>query len=435
MGAPHVVIVGAGFGGLAAVRALRRAPVRITLLDRRNHHLFQPLLYQVATGGLSPGEIAYPIRAIVRRQRNTQVWLAEAESVDLAARRVRLADGEIDYDFLVLAAGSGQSWFGHPEWQPLAPGLKDLEDALEIRRRILMAFEEAERAAEPERRRVLLTFAIVGGGPTGVELAGALADIARRVMADDFRTIDPRETRIVLLEGAERILPSFPARLSLHGARELSRLGVEVHTGTLVKRIERDTLWIDRGDGTPPQPLHAATTLWAAGVKASPLARSLGTELDASGRARVDGFLRLLDHPEVFVLGDMAAVNGPDGKPLPGVAPVALQQGRWVARAIEGELSGRRPYPFRYHDKGSLAALGRLRAVADVWGLELWGLPAWLVWSVVHILYLIGFRNRVLVAFTWAWDLVSFQTAARLITGRIDWQQVADAGQIQTPRR
>ena len=418
---PHVVIVGAGFGGLMAARVLRKAPVRVTLLDRRNHHVFQPLLYQVATGGLSPGEIAYPIRAVVRRQKNTEVWLAEATAIDLAQRRVLLADGSLDYDFLILAPGARHSYFGHPEWEPLAPGLKDIEDALDIRRRILLAFERAEREPDPARRRAQLTFAIVGGGPTGVELAGAIADIARRVLVEDFRAIDPREARILLLEGGPRLLPAFPPRLSAKAAAALRELGVEVRTQALVTALAADHLVVggDGGGETVP----AATILWAAGVTASPLARSLGLPLDAVGRVAVAADLSLPGHPETFVVGDLATLQGSDGRLLPGLAPVAMQQGRAAAANIVRAVAGQPPRPFRYVDKGNLATIGRARAVADIRGLQLSGLPAWLVWIFVHILYLIGFRNRILVATEWSWDYLSFQQAARLITGRIRWTE------------
>ncbi len=414
---PHVVIVGAGFGGLAAARRLRHAPVRVTLLDRRNHHVFQPLLYQVATGGLSPGEIAYPIRAVVRRQKNTQVLLAEVTGVDLAHRRLKLADGELEFDYLILAAGARHSYFGHPEWEALAPGLKDVEDALEVRRRILLAFERAERETDPERRRAELTFAIVGGGPTGVELAGAIADIARRVLVEDFRAIDPRETRVLLLEGGPRLLPAFPERLSAKAEASLRELGVEVRTGALVTGMTTDQVEVG---GTP---IAARTILWAAGVLASRLGQSLGVPLDAAGRVAVTPELTLAGHPNVYVIGDLAISEDVTGRRMPGLAPVAMQQGQWAAANLVRGLRGQPPRGFRYVDKGNLATIGRARAVADIRGFQLWGLPAWLVWIVVHILYLIGFRNRMLVALEWAWDYLSFQQAARLITGRIRWTE------------
>lgn len=413
---PRVVVIGAGFGGLAAVRALRRAPVEITLVDRRNHHLFQPLLYQVATGGLSPGEIAYPIRAVLRRQKNAQVLLAEATGIDLTQRRVTLADGFLDYDFLVVAAGARHAYFGHPEWEPYAPGLKDVEDALEIRRRILLAFERAEREPDLARRRALLTFAIVGAGPTGVELAGAIADIARRVMREDFRHIDPRDARIVLLEAGPRILPAFPPRLSAKAQASLRHLGVEVRTATPVTAVGPAT--IQAG----PDLILAHTTLWAAGVTASPLGRLLGEAaqlpVDAAGRVPITPELHLAGHPEVFVLGDLTILDDHLCRRLPGLAPVAMQQGRAAAANLVRQLRGQPLRPFRYLDKGNLATIGRARAVADICGLQLSGLPAWLVWIFVHILLLIGFRNRILVALEWSWDYLSFQQAARLITGR-----------------
>lgn len=405
---------------MAAARALRRAPVRVTLLDRRNHHLFQPLLYQVATGGLSPGEIAYPIRAVVRNQKNTQVLLAEATGIDLKRRQVRLADGVLGYDALILAAGARHSYFGHPEWEPLAPGLKDVEDALEIRRRILLAFERAEREPDPERRRAELTFAIVGGGPTGVELAGAIADIARRVLVEDFREIDPRDTRVLLLEAGLRLLPAFPILLSAKAEDALRELGVEVRTSTLVTGVSEDHVEVDG------EPIPARTILWAAGVRASSLAATLGLPLDRAGRVEVEPDLTLPGHPEVAIIGDLARLRDRDGRWLPGLAPVAMQQGRAAAANIASAVKGAPRRPFRYVDKGNLAAIGRARAVADIHGLQLSGLPAWLVWLFVHILFLIGFRNRVLVSMEWTWDYLSFQQAARLITGRIEWPGEAE---------
>jgi NADH dehydrogenase len=405
---------------LAAARALRRAPVRVTLLDRRNHHLFQPLLYQVATGGLSPGEIAYPIRAVVRNQKNTQVLLAEATGIDLKRRQVRLADGVLGYDALILAAGARHSYFGHPEWEPLAPGLKDVEDALEIRRRILLAFERAEREPDPERRRAELTFAIVGGGPPGVELAGAIADIARRVLVEDFREIDPRDTRVLLLEAGLRLLPAFPILLSAKAEDALRELGVEVRTSTLVTGVSEDHVEVDG------EPIPARTILWAAGVRASSLAATLGLPLDRAGRVEVEPDLTLPGHPEVAIIGDLARLRDRDGRWLPGLAPVAMQQGRAAAANIASAVKGAPRRPFRYVDKGNLAAIGRARAVADIHGLQLSGLPAWLVWLFVHILFLIGFRNRVLVSMEWTWDYLSFQQAARLITGRIEWPGEAE---------
>lgn len=411
---PHVVIIGAGFGGLYAARALKRAPVEITVIDRRNHHLFQPLLYQVATAGLSPGDIAYPIRAILARQRNARVLLAEATAIDLEARKVILRDGEIGYDFLILATGVRHAYFGHEEWEKLAPGLKSLEDALEIRRRILLAFEKAEREPDPLRRKELLTFAIVGGGPTGVELAGAIAEISRQVMVRDFRVIDPREARIILVEAGPRVLPSFPEDLSAKADAFLKKLGVEVWKQSQVSAIESGRILAD-GKET-----RAATVLWAAGVRASPLARSLALELDRAGRVVVQPDLSLPGHPEVFVIGDLAAFLDQTGKPLPGVAPVAIQQGRHVAQNIPRMLRGQPSQPFHYFDKGSLATIGRAAAVADFGFVKFAGFFAWLAYLFVHIFFLIGFRNRFAVMFEWAWAYFTFQRAARLITGDID---------------
>lgn len=409
---PRVVIVGAGFGGLAAARALRRAPARVTVVDRRNHHLFQPLLYQVATAALSPGDIAYPIRAVLRRNRNASVLLAEAVSIDAAARRVLLADGVVPYDFLVLATGSTHSYFGHDEWATRAPGLKDFDDALEIRRRILLAFERAERERDPDRRRALLSFVIVGGGPTGVELAGAIAEISRHVIAADFRAIDPREARILLVEGGPRLLPAYDARLGEKARRQLAALGVQVVRGAPVTRIDAET--VEFGD----ERVAAATVLWAAGVASSPLGRTLGTPLDRQGRVLVDPDLSAPGHPEIFVVGDLAVPR--EGPPLPGIAPVAIQQGRAAAKNIRRDLAGRPRRPFHYRDKGTMAVIGRSAAVAEIGGWRLSGFPAWLVWCFVHILYLIGFRNRFVVLFEWAWAYATYQRGARLITGRLD---------------
>ena len=411
---PHVVIVGAGFGGLTAARALRKAPLRVTVVDRRNHHLFQPLLYQVATAALSPADIAYPIRSILRRQRNATVLLADADAVDPASREIVLTDGRIPYDFLIVATGARHAYFGHDEWEPRAPGLKSLEDALEIRRRILLAFERAERETDPERRRALLTFVLVGGGPTGAELAGAIGEISRRVLARDFRAIDPRETRVLLVEAGPRILPSFPEELAEKASRSLRGLGVEIRTGSPVTSIGPDFVEIA---GTR---LPAGTVLWAAGVAASPLARSLGIPLDRAGRVLVEPDLTIPGRPEVFVIGDLAAFLHQTGKPLPGVAQVAIQQGRHAARNIERTLRGEPRVPFRYRDPGNLAVLGRAAAIADLGRIRLSGFPAWLFWCFVHILFLIGFRNRFIVAFEWAWAYFSDKRGARLITGPLD---------------
>jgi NADH dehydrogenase len=411
---PRVVIIGAGFGGLYAARALRHAPIEITLVDRRNHHLFQPLLYQVATAGLSPGDIAYPIRAVLSRQRNTRVLLAEAQAVDLEARKVILKDGSLDYDYLIIATGATDSYFGHDDWERLAPGLKTLEDALEIRRRILYAFELAEREGDEARRRALLTFVVVGGGPTGVELAGAIAEIARQVMVRDFRAIDPREARVILVEAGPRVLAAYPGDLSAKAEASLRKLGVEVWTSSPVTRIENGRVVAGGRD------VSAATTLWAAGVKASPLAQSLGTKLDKSGRAIVEPDLSLPGHPETFVIGDLACFLQQTGKPLPAVAPAAIQQGRHAARNILHDLRGRPRVPFHYLDKGTLATIGRAAAVADFGFVKISGFFAWLAYLFVHLFFLIGFRNRFVVMFEWAWAYFTFERSARLITGDID---------------
>ena len=406
----RVVVVGAGFGGLTAARALARAPVRVVVVDRRNHHLFQPLLYQVATAALSPGDIAYPIRAILRRQKNASVCLAEAASVDPASREVILTDGRVGYDFLILATGARHAYFGHDDWEPFAPGLKTLEDALEMRRRILLAFERAERESDPDRRRALLTFVIVGGGPTGAELAGAIGEISRHVLASDFREIDPRESRIELLEAGPRILPAFPPDLSQKAAESLARLGVRVRTGAAVTGIRRGVVEIGG------ERLEAGTILWAAGVAASPLARSLGVPLDRAGRITVDPDLSVPGHPEIFVIGDLAAFLHQTGSPLPGVAPVAIQQGRHAAKNIERALRGESRQPFHYHDRGNLAVLGRAAAIAALPRFKLSGFVAWLFWYLVPIMNLIGFRNRFVVMFEWAWAYLTWQRGARLIT-------------------
>ena len=408
---PHVVIVGGGFAGLNAARVLARRAARVTLVDHRNHHLFQPLLYQVATAGLSPADIATPLRSILRKAPDVRVLLAAVERVEPEARRVILDEGELTYDALILAAGATHSYFGHDEWETLAPGLKTLEDALEIRRRVLLAFEAAERARDATERRALLTLVVIGGGPTGVELAGALAELARHSIARDFRAIDPTQTRVILLEGGSRILPSFPEGLARAAARSLERIGVEVRTGALVTRITPDAVWVGG------EQIRSRAVLWAAGVAAAPLAHTLGVPLDRAGRIPVTPDLSVAGHPEIFVAGDLCAFTHGTGEPLPGVAPVAIQQGRAAAANAWRRLAGEATRPFRYRDRGSMATVGRAAAIAVIGPLRLSGLPAWLAWLGVHITFLIGFRNRFLVLFEWAWAYCTWQRGARLITG------------------
>ena len=408
--APNVVIVGGGFGGLVAARKLAHSPVRVTLIDRKNHHTFQPLLYQVAPAGLSPGEIAAPIRWIVRG-RNVEVLLGEVQDFDLERRMVKLSDVAIPYDYLVVAAGASHAYFGHDEWEPLAPGLKTIEDAIEIRRRVLLAFELAERFAAGGQGQVQLNFVVVGGGPTGVELAGTLAEIARRVLADEFHAIDPKRTRIILLEGGPRVLPAYPEDLSRSAEEQLRQLGVEVRTSTLVTGVEPSAVLM----GTAR--LSAAVILWAAGVAASPLGKRLGAPVDRAGRVLVNPDLSLPGHPEVFVIGDLASLKDRNGKLLPGVAPVAIQQGKATARNIARDLSGEPRKDFHYLDKGSLATIGRAAAVAQFGQLHISGFIAWLSWLFVHIFFLIGFRNRLMVLIQWAWSYFTYERGARLITG------------------
>jgi NADH dehydrogenase len=408
---PHVVILGGGFAGLYAAKALRSSPVQITLVDRRNHHLFQPMLYQVATAGLNPSDIASPIRSVLRKQLNTEVLLGEAESVDVEGRTVRLTDGtSIAYDYLLVGTGARHSYFGHDEWEPLAPGLKSLEDALEIRRRVLLAFELAERETDPVRRHAYLTFVIVGGGPTGVEMAGAVAEIRRYALRRDFRHIDPGEATVLLLEGASRLLTSYPQKLSDEAKLDLRRLGVEVRTETMVTGIGPG--WVVAAGWTIP----TQTVIWAAGNVASPLLRSLGAPLDRVGRAIVEPDCTIPGHPEVFVLGDAAAFNHQEDG-LPGICPVAIQMGQYAAHTIQGDLERRSRRAFHYWDKGQLAVIGRGQAVADIWRLHFGGFLAWLTWIFVHIFFLIGFRNRVLVLIQWAWSYVTYGRGARIITG------------------
>jgi NADH dehydrogenase len=416
----RVVIVGGGFGGLYAARALGQARLPVTVLDRRNFHLFQPLLYQVAAGELSPANIAAPLRAVLRRHKNTRVLLAEVAGFDVAGRRVLLADGgAVAYDSLLVAAGASHHYFGHPEWEQYAPGLKTVEDATTIRRCILLSFERAERAADAEHRRALLTFVVVGGGPTGVELAGAIAEVARFTLRGNFRAFDPASARILLLEAADRILGAYPPKLSARAVRSLERLGVTVRTGAAVTDVGPGRVAVCAGG--KDELIAAHTVLWAAGVDASPLARALaeatGAALDRSGRVVVRPDMTLPGHPEIFVIGDMANYPHQAGKPLPGVAPVAMQQGRYVADLIRRRLRGAAPVPFHYRDRGTMATIGRAAAVADLGWLKLSGYPAWLAWLFVHILYLIEFDNRVLVLFQWAWNYLTAGRSARLITG------------------
>jgi NADH dehydrogenase len=419
---PHVAIIGGGFAGLYAAQSLARHPVRITVVDRKNHHTFQPLLYQVATAALSPADIASPIRGILRRRKNVNVLLDEAVGFDLAARRVRLRGLELGYDYLIVAAGATHAYFGHDEWAPFAPGLKTLEDALEIRRRVLLAYELAERSAASGMPYGPLNFVIVGAGPTGAELAGALAEIAHQALIRDFRHIDPSMSRIILLEGGPRILPAYPENLSRKADAQLRRLGVEVRTSTMVTGIEPGAVMIGS------ERLPSAVTLWAAGVLASPLGKMLGAKTDRAGRVLVEPDLSIAGHPEVFVIGDLAAILDEQGKPVPGVAPAAIQQGQKAAANIICDLRKKPRSKFVYWDKGSLATIGRAAAIADLpGGIRLSGLLAWLAWLFIHIFFLIGFRNRLLVIIQWAWAYLTFQRGTRLITGSTEMPE-APAG-------
>ena len=410
----QVVVIGGGFGGLAVTRALAREAVQVTLVDRRNHHLFQPLLYQVAMAGLSPAEIAVPIRSVLRGQKNARVLLAEAMRIDTTAHQVFLREAPpLAYDFLVVATGALTSYFGHEEWRDVAPGLKDIEDAVEIRRRVLLAFEAAEREPDPEVRRRHLTFVVIGGGPTGVELAGAIAELASYVLARDFRAINPKDTRVVLLEGGPRILNTFAPQLSDRASRSLAGMGVDVRTGAQVTHID------DAGVILGGERIQAVTVLWAAGVAAAPLPVNLPVPLDRSGRALVERDCSLPGHPEIFCIGDAAAFVPTSGKAeLPGVSAVAMQQGRFVARQIGRRIDGRPVENFSYLDKGAMATIGRSRAVAEIGKIRLSGFIAWLTWLLVHIYYLVDFRNRTIVIINWAWSYLTYRRGARLITGR-----------------
>jgi NADH:ubiquinone reductase (H+-translocating) len=412
--APHVVIIGGGFGGMAAARALRRAPVRLTLIDKRNHYLFQPLLYQVATAALNPADIAAPIRGILRRQRNVAVFLGEVTSFDTRRKIVHVAGREVTYDYLIVASGATHSYFGHDEWREPAPGLKSLEDAVEIRRRVLVAYEVAEREEDPAEVGDWMTFVIIGGGPTGVEMAGALAEISRRVLERDFRRIDPSKARIVLLEAGPKLLPAMSPKSSANAARQLKRLGVEVITNSPVTAVD------DRGVTHGSTRIESRTVIWAAGVAASELGKALGAgvRLDRAGRVVVNQDLSVPGADGVFVIGDLASISS-DGKPVPGLSPAALQEGRHAAKNIARLIRGEPTLPFHYRDKGAMATIGKAAAVADVAGMHLSGPLAWLAWLFVHIFFLIGFRNRTIVMMEWAWTYVFNNRGARLITGDV----------------
>lgn len=414
---PHVIIVGAGFGGLEAAKKLACEAVRVTVIDRTNYHLFQPLLYQVATAALSPADIAAPVRAVLSKCKNVEVMLAEVVGVDIDAKKVKLTDGEVDYDYLILATGARHSYFAHPEWEKLAPGLKSLEDAVEIRRRILMAFEYAERTSDEAARKAAMTFVIIGGGPTGVEMAGAIAEIARYTLAKDFRHIDPSQARVILVEGEPKVLASYPNDLRDSAMKQLADLGVEVRTGIHATNLSDQGLQL--GDEFIP----ARVKIWAAGNNASFVGKSLGVPVDRVGRVLVNNDLTIPNHPEVQVIGDLANFPHQTGEPLPGVSPVAMQQGRHAARNVLMMIDGEKPRKFWYFDKGSMATIGRNKAVADLRFLHLVGMPAWLAWLFVHVIFLVGFRNRLAVLFQWAWAYLSFNKGARLITRNFQSEQ------------
>lgn len=428
---PRVVIVGAGFGGLYAARALSKAPVRVTLIDQRNHHLFQPLLYQVATAALSPAEIAAPIRHVLRKQANADVRLGEVRDIDPGARAVVLANSQrIAYDYLILATGAVDQYFGHEDWAATAPGLKSLEDAVEVRRRFLLAFEAAEQERDPEICRALLTFVVVGGGPTGVEMAGAFAEVARHTLTGgDFRRVDPASARVMLLEGGPRLLSTYPEPLSAKARAQLEKLGVEVRLNSLVTEIGPEA--VRMGDERIP----TRNVVWSAGVAASPLGRQLGGEVDRMGRVAVEPDLSVAGHPEVFVIGDLASFSHQTGSPLPGIAPVAIQQGRAAAANIRRELGGRGRKPFRYSDRGSLATIGRGAAVGRIRNVSIHGVLAWLIWLFVHLMYLVGFRNRAAVLMQWGWSYLTWQRGARLITGPVSPDLVPKGGVTDAPAR
>lgn len=435
----HVVIVGGGFGGLYAAHHLRKAPVKVTLIDKRNFHLFQPLLYQVATGGLSPGDISSPLRAVVAPNKNTRVLMAEVTDIEPQQRIVKLKDEELIYDTLIVATGVSHHYFGNDQWEDKAPGLKTIEDALEIRRRIFLAFEAAEKEADPEKRRAWLTFVIVGGGPTGVELAGAMAELAYTTLKNDFRHIDTSETKILLLEGMDRVLPPYEPELSTKAQASLEALGVTVQTKSLVTNIDDHTVTIRRGDRT--EQVQAKTILWAAGMKASGMGKVLsqatGVELDRAGRVIVKPDLSITGHGNIFVIGDLANFPHQDenGKPLPGVAPVAMQEAKYVARLIEKQLKGETLPGFRYQDFGSLAVIGRHAAVVDLGFIKFAGFPAWLAWLFIHIFFLIEFDNKLLVLIQWGWNYFTRKRGARLITNQevVPGQGVEDKSDNQMP--
>jgi len=417
----RIVIIGGGFGGLRAARALKSAPVDVTLIDRRNYHLFQPLLYQVATGSLSPGQIAAPIRGVLSRQKNTRVLMGDVVDIDPLAKRVVLADGAaIAYDSLIVAAGSQTSYYGHDEWRQWAPGMKSIEEATNIRHKILYGFEVAERLTDPAERRAWLRFVIVGAGPTGVELAGAIAEIARQTLKNDFRSIRSQDAEIVLLDGAPRVLMSFPEDLAQKAAGSLAKLGVHVKTGVMVKDVDHDGVTVESHGATDR--LESKTVIWAGGVTTPPLAHTLArrtnAETDRGGRIKVNSDLTIPNYPDVYVVGDLALASGPDGKVLPGLAQVAMQGGTYAAKAIVRKVEGRTPLPpFKYFDKGELAVIGRAAAVANIFGRHISGLPAWLIWAFVHLLYLVQFRSRITVFVEWAIEDLTFSRGARLITG------------------
>jgi NADH dehydrogenase len=409
---PHVVIVGGGFGGLTAAQSLDGAELDITLIDRTNHHLFQPLLYQVAMAGLSPAEIASPIRSILAHQDNVKVLLAEAERIDLTERAVHLRDGEtLRYDHLILATGAETSYFGHDEWEQFAPGLKSIDDGVEVRQRVLLAFETAEREPDEAKRQALLSFVVIGGGPTGVELAGALAELSRYVLDTDFRVIRPEKAKVRLLEAGPRILASFSEELSTSAVEQLAEIGVEVRTGAKVTKIDNTGVYLEG------EKIACSVVLWGAGVRATALTKTLGVELDRAGRVVVEKDLTIPKHPEAYVIGDTAAFLHDGGKPLPGVSPVAMQQARTVAKSIRRALEEKPRLDFSYFDKGSMATIGRKRAIAEMGKMRLSGFVAWMAWLFIHIWYLIGFRNRIVVLFTWFWSYVTYRRGARLITG------------------